>query len=72
MTQRTPVESSSIASIGHDPATNELHVEFKSGAVHVYSDVSPEKHRDLLTAPSIGQHFHRHVRNAHASRKLGE
>src|SRR3546814_14208537 len=35
---RTPVKSSQIASIGHDPSTNTLAIEFKGGKVYHYSD----------------------------------
>lgn len=65
----TPVKSSNIAAIGHDPKTNELHVKFKTGATHIYSGVSAEKHAALLAAESIGSHFHHNIRNQHESRK---
>lgn len=70
MTTLTPVKSSNIAAVGHDPETQELHVKFHSGAVHAYSGVSAEKHQALLAASSIGSHFHKNILKAHKSRKV--
>lgn len=62
---RTSVRSSNIASIGHDPATNKLEIEFSNGSVYSYSDVPAEKHTALMTAPSIGMHFAKNIRGVH-------
>jgi hypothetical protein len=43
----TPVESSNVAAIGYDPASSELHVQFKSGQTYRYFDVPPDVHADL-------------------------
>lgn len=51
---RVPVKSSQIASIGHDPATNKLHVEFKAfkpgatNTVYEYDDVPAAVHAQLM------------------------
>ena len=63
--ERTPVKSSNIASIGHDPETNTLEVEFKGGGVYQYHGVDADKHAALLGAKSIGGHFHANIRNSH-------
>jgi hypothetical protein len=63
--ERTPVNSSSIASVGHDPETNTLEVEYKNGSVYHYHDVPAEKHEALIGAESVGSHFAAHIRNAH-------
>ena len=65
-----PVESSNVAAIGHDSDADELHVQFRSGATHVYGGVDAEKHQELLDAPSIGSHLSRVIRINHPSRKL--
>lgn len=60
-----PVDGSSvIAATGHDPASDTMHVEFHSGALHEYDDVSAEEHAALVGAPSVGQHFGTHVLRA--------
>lgn len=67
---RTPVKSTQLKSVGHDPATNKLHIEFKSGAVYEYDDVPVEEYAELMNAPSIGQHFSSRVKYGFVYRKL--
>lgn len=55
--QRLPVKSSNIKSIGHDPETNKLHVEFNSGKVFEYDGVTAEDHSSLMACESIGKGF---------------
>lgn len=59
---RTPVSSSSIKSLGHDPATNTLEIEFNSGRVYQHAGVTAQQHAALLAAPSIGKHYNATVR----------
>lgn len=59
-----PVKSSSLAAIGHDPATNTLSVKFKSGETYTYADVSADHHAKLMSAESIGSHFQKNIRGA--------
>ena len=59
--ERTPVESSMIKSVGHDPNTQTLEVEFKNGKVSTYPATADE-HQALLSASSIGQHFNQHIK----------
>lgn len=66
----TPVKSSSIEAIGHDPARARLTVKFKSGESYRYEGVSVEQHAKLLTAKSIGQHFHGNILGKFKATKL--
>lgn len=61
--QRTAVTSSQIKSIGYDPATNTLEVEFTNGSVYQYADVPAETHRALMGAESIGRYFQKNVKS---------
>jgi hypothetical protein len=62
--QRTPIKSSQIVSIGFDPETETMEIEFRgSGNVYRYSNVTPEIHADLVNAESIGKRFHAYIRN---------
>jgi hypothetical protein len=54
--RRDPVTSSSLASVGFDPATNELEIEFRGGDVYRYL-VPRRVHRELMAADSVGRHF---------------
>ena len=67
--KRTPVKSSNIVSVGHDPDTNTLEIEFKGGGVYSYPDVPKAKADALMNAESAGKYFHAHIRSAHPHTK---
>lgn len=67
---RQPVVSSNIRSVGHDPATNTMHVEFNNGGVYEYEGVTTEKHAALMKSGSIGSHLHQHIKPHHNAKKL--
>jgi hypothetical protein len=60
--EMTPVKSSSVAAIDHDPATKALTVQFHNGGMYRFDGVSPDQHAKLMGADSIGSHFQRHIR----------
>lgn len=69
---RNPVVSSQVKSLGHDPSTSELHVEYHDGSVWVYGGVSTERHAELVGSKSIGKNLHG-IKTAgvtHPARKL--
>lgn len=59
---RIPVESSQIKSVGYNEATHNLDIEFKSGGIYRYANVPREVHQALVTAPSIGSYFYKHIK----------
>ena len=61
--KRKPVSSSSVVSLGYDPATTTLEVEFTSGFVYRYYDVPELVARRLMKSPSIGAHLSQHIRD---------
>ena len=64
MLQRFPVESSNIASIGYDPVTSTLEIEFHSGGIYRYSGVPEDIHHGLMNAGAKGSYFHLNIKNA--------
>lgn len=58
----SPVTSSNVAAVAHDPATNTLHVKFKNGGTYAYHGVTADEHHALLHAPSVGAHLHHHIK----------
>lgn len=64
---RQPVASTVIRSLGYDPATKALEVEFHTGRLYEYTPVPPEEVHALLTAPSLGSWFNRHIRSRYAA-----
>ena len=62
--QRDPVSSSNLASVGFDPTTYTLEVEFNSGRVYQYFDVPEHIYQELMSAGSVGSYFSRSIRNS--------
>ena len=69
--KRTPVKSNNIISVGHDPETKTLEVEFKNGGVYRYADVDAERHSAMMKADSVGAFLHAHIKGKHAHSKVG-
>ncbi len=62
---RIPVESSSIAAIGYDPASQELDIEFReSEEIYRYFDVPPSEHEAFMNAPSKGTYLNQQFKRA--------
>jgi len=57
--QRLPVQSSNLRSIGYDPNSEILEIEFHHGGVYQYFNVPSEIYANLLAASSKGQ-YHAH------------
>jgi hypothetical protein len=67
---RQPVESSSVRSLGYDPANRALEVQFASGAVYRYADVPSRVVDGLAVASSIGRYVARNVRGVYRYRRV--
>jgi hypothetical protein len=57
-----PVKSEAIAAVGHDEATNTVHVEFRSGGTHMFGPLTKQEFERFRDAGSVGKHFHAHIR----------
>ena len=68
---RHHVRSSSLASVGFDPATNELEIEFREGGVYRYA-VPRRIHSELMASESLGAYFARRIRHAYPGWKVPE
>ena len=58
---RTPVKSSNVDSVGYDPETSTLEIQFKSGGVYQYAGVDPDTHQSLMGAESIGRFVNQNI-----------
>jgi hypothetical protein len=67
----TPVVSSNVASVAHDPATNTLEVRYRNDGTYQYADVSAEDFDRLQKAKSVGSHLHQHIKGRCACKKVG-
>jgi hypothetical protein len=70
--ERTPINSSMIASIGYDPSNGTLEVEFKKGGViWQYYDVPENVWHEFQSAASQGKYFLANIRNRFGGSKIG-
>ena len=68
--RRQAVSSSNLYSVGYDPDTATLEVEFRDGSIYQYSNVPTRVYDGLMNAGSHGQYFHRYIRDVHSYRKM--
>lgn len=62
---RALVASSNIASIGYDPDSETLEIEFSNGSIYQYFNVPFSLNEQLMVAPSKGQFLNVYIRNAY-------
>ena len=68
--EREPVTSSNIRSVGYDPETSTLEVEFNSGTVYQYAGVPQHEYDGLMSGGSVGTYFNAHIKNSFPYTKL--
>lgn len=61
--RRIPVDSSSIAEVGYDPASSTLEVVFREGGVYRYFGVPAAVFSEFMAADSKGRYFVAEIRN---------
>jgi hypothetical protein len=64
------VQSSNLKSVGYDPYTLRLEIEFHNGGVYVYNGVPAHVHAERMNAPSLGRYFAQNIKNQYAFSKL--
>ena len=65
------VTSSNVSSVGYDPQTQTLEVEFLSGAVYQYYGVPDHIYSEMMSAGSKGRFLHTYIRNAYPYSRVG-
>lgn len=63
LSKRQPVESTSLASVGYEPASETLEVEFRTGTQYRFFQVPFAVYEELRAAESKGRFFLRKVRD---------
>lgn len=59
---RVPVESSNLASVGYEPGTATLEIEFHKSGIYQYFGVPAHVHEELMAAASKGTYFDQHIK----------
>ena len=60
---RTQISSANLRSVGYDPSTSTLEVEFRHGGVYEYLDVPAARYDGLMSAYSKGSYFDTFIKN---------
>jgi hypothetical protein len=60
---RQPVKSSKISSIGYDPKSKILEIEFHSGRIYQYLNVPKSEYKGLMSASSHKSYFQYNIRD---------
>lgn len=64
------VESSCVARIGYDPASEEVYVEFLDSGLYAYQGVPPSAYDELADAESKGAFVNEVIKPRYRYRKL--
>ena len=67
---RISVRSSNIRSVGYDPESSTLEVEFDSGSVYQYLNVPESEHEGLMNVPSKGRYLNRNIKGRYEDIKI--
>lgn len=60
--QLQSVNSSQINAIGYAAATKTMRIEFKSGSLYEYANITPELFEQFAKAPSVGSFFYKNIK----------
>lgn len=69
--EREYVESTMIRSYGFDSSTSTLEVEFNSGAIWQYYDVSESLYYEMTSSSSCGKFFNANIRGQYSESQIG-
>jgi hypothetical protein len=67
---RKRVSGSQIRSVGYEPSSQTLEIEFASGSLVQYTRVSAEIHRRLMASPSPGSFFQDRIEDEFTARRI--
>ncbi|MEU4254379.1 KTSC domain-containing protein [Amycolatopsis sp. NPDC026612] len=70
--QRQPVTSSNVVSIGYDPGSRTLEIEFREQAIYQYFDVPEDVSDGLLRAPSHGKFIWANIRDRYRYQRVDQ
>lgn len=68
---REPVASSTIIAVGYDEPSQTLEVEFKTGSVYQYYNVTQSLFEQLMQSASKGQFLAYQIKNAYPYSRVG-
>lgn len=69
--ERYTVASSNIRSVGYDPQTQTLEVEFLSSTVYQYYGVPEHMHEQMMKEQSKGRFLNTYIKNQYPYSRVG-
>lgn len=66
----TPVTSSNVAAVGHDPKTATLRVRFNNGRTYDYAGVPANVAAQMMAAESVGKFLNSVIKPAYAATQV--
>ena len=67
---RISVRSSNIRSVGYDPESSTLEVEFNTGSIYQYSNVPESEYESLMNSASKGRYLNRNIKGRYEDIKV--
>jgi len=67
---RQPVSSSNLKSVGYDPTSLVLEIEFRNGNIYQYDGIPEDVYVSFMAASSLGSFLHRHIKEKYPYRKV--
>lgn len=68
--ERNKISSGNLRSIGYDPGTQTLEVEFSGGTVIQYSKVSVDTYRRLIGSSSMASFFRDNIEEEYTAKRI--
>ena len=68
--ERQLVSSSNLHSVGYDPATSTLQVQFNNGRIYDYFEVPDSIHKMLMGAFSKGTYFDEKIKDKYKTKRV--
>ncbi len=68
--QRQSVTSNHLRSVGYDPSTKTLEVEFKNGRIYHYAKVPSSEFDALMTAESLEEYLNDNIKSTFSYREV--
>jgi hypothetical protein len=68
--QRQSVTSNHLRSVGYDPSTKTLEVEFKNGRIYQYAKVPTEEFDALMTSESHHEYLNDNIKSTFSYREI--
>jgi KTSC domain len=69
---RTKVSANILRSIGYDPDTEQLELEFTSGDIFDYQKVKPYSYMGLMNSNTKDDYFNKYIRDNYEVEKIKE